>query len=318
LAAGCSSDGSGAGDDAGSGSSPPDAAVLSSYVAALAERDVDAAMALRCREGRLEGDAKDLFGANLERLTDALGAPEVVRVSESDPPTGLAPWIEGAADDPEQRWRDELDGVELRYWLSFDGVEFDDPQIAVVLDEDGERRICGHATHAAERLFAALDDGIRDVGLSPVGALSELMPAAVGDAYQQVQDTPYPADVVPGALEGHTRAWQEIGAFGGVRVEAIRFSSPDVALAWAGHRARTVAGDAVQHFEVPGLPGAVGVRGSAWSSLLIQPTGEPPFLDRVFFVAGDVGVEVNVTQSDADCGTREAAGISTQVADLAR
>jgi hypothetical protein len=29
-------------------------------------------------------------------------------------------------------------------------------------------------------------------------------------------------------------------------------------------------------------------------------------------------VEVNVTQSDADAGTREAAGISTQVADLAR
>lgn len=316
LVAGCASEGSRAVDRAGSSSSPPDAAVLRSYVEALADGDIDAAMAVRCREGRQKGLSKDQFAEDLLRLTDALGAPELVRVSENDPPTGLAPWIEGADEDPEQRWREELDGVELRYWLSFDGVEYDDPLLAVVLDDGGERRICGHATQASERLFAVLDDGIRDVGLPPAGALSELMPAGVGDAYRQVDDSPYPADVVPGALEGHSRGWHEAGAFGGARVEAFRFSSPDVALAWAGSRARTFAGDAVQQFEVPGLPGAVGVRVSAFSWLLIQPTGEPPFIDRVVFVAGDVGVEIAVSHSDPDAGTRVAEDLAHQVADL--
>jgi hypothetical protein len=39
-------------------SSPPDAAVLRSYVEALAEGDVDSAMELRCRNARQEGDAQ--------------------------------------------------------------------------------------------------------------------------------------------------------------------------------------------------------------------------------------------------------------------
>jgi hypothetical protein len=317
LVAACGQDKSSGVGDVEAGSSPPDAAVIRSYVEALAEGDVDAAMELRCRDGRHEGDTNDQFGAELERLTDALGAPELVRVSASDPPTGVGAWVEGGDDDPEQRWREELDAVELKYWLSFGGVEFDDPQFAVVLDEGGERRICGHATHAADHIFEVIDDAISDAGLPSVGELSDLMPASIGDNYQQVQDSAYTPDL-PGAVDGFTRAWQEAGKHAGARVSAYRFTSPDVALAWAGHRARTVAGDAVQQFDVPGLRGAVGVRVSASAWLLIQPTGEPPFLDEVIFVAGSVGVEIGVTQSGIDADTGVAVDVGHQVVDLAR
>jgi hypothetical protein len=305
-----------AGDDA-LGSSPPDAAVLRSYVEALADGNIDLAMELRCRNARQEGESRDEFGAELERLTDALGAPELVRVAENDPPTGVAAWVDGAAEDPEQRCREELDAVELSYWLSFDGVEFDDPQLVVILDEDGERRICGHATHASEHLFEVIDDGISDTELPPVRALSDLMPASVGDNYEQVEDRVSLHEGLPGAVEAYTRAWQHVGEHEGVRVSAFRFSSPAVALAWAGHRARGFAGDAVQQFEVPGLRGAVGVRVSASAWLLRQPTGEPPFLDGVIFVVGNVGAEIAVTQSSADADTSLAVAISHQVADLA-
>jgi hypothetical protein len=176
-------------------------------------------------------------------------------VSENDPPTGLGTWVEGA-DDPEQRWRDELDAVELE--------------------------------------------------------------SSIGDKYRQVQDGAYTPDDVPGAHEAYSRAWQETGEHAGARVSAVRFRSPDIALAWAKHRARALAGDAVQQFDVPGLRGAVGVRVSAASWLLIQPTGEPPFLDEVILVAGNVGVEIGVTQSRTDANRGVAVDIGHQVADLAR
>jgi hypothetical protein len=296
-------------------SSPPDAAVLRSYVEALAEGDVDSAMELRCRNARQEGDAQVQFGAELERLTDALGAPKLVRVSESDPPTGVGAWVEGGDDDPEQRWREELDAVELRYWLSFGGVEFDDPQYAVVLDEGGERRICGHATHAADRLFDVIDDDISDTGLPSVRQLSDLMPATVGDNYQQVEDRAHTPEDLPGAVEAYTRAWQEAGEHAGARVSAFRFTSPDVALAWAGHRARTEAGDSVRR------SGAQGCSRCAGQCIILaaHTTNRRSTLPRpVIFLAGNVGVEIAVTQSGTDADTGMAVDISHQVADLAR
>jgi hypothetical protein len=306
-----------AGDDE-LGSSPPDAAVIRSYVEALADGDVDSAIDLRCRAGRPHGAAaRTQFAAELRRLTDGLGTPELVRVAESDPPTRVGAWGEGGADDPEQRWRADLHAIELRYWLSFGGAQFDDPQVAVVLDEGGERRICGHATHRTDHLFKVIDDGINDLGLGPVRELSDLMPASVGDGYRQVEDRASTPVDLPGALDAYTRAWQKAGELAGARVSAFRFSSPDVALAWAGHEARGFAGDAVRQFRVPGLRGAVGVRVSASGWLLIQPTGQPPFVDQVIFVTGNVGVEIGVSQyTDAD--TDLAVDVSHQVADLAR
>jgi hypothetical protein len=235
-------------------------------------------------------------------------------VSVNDPPHGLPPWIDGNSD---PSWREHLNAVELQYWVSFGGVEFDTPQVTVVLDQDGERRICGHATDATPHLIALLNEGIRDVGLRPFGALSELMPAGVGDGYQQTQDFPYPPEVVPGALEGYARVWQEVGALGGVRVDAYRFGSPEAAQAWALNEARLRAYDAVQQFDVPGLPGALGMRLSAVNYLLIQPAGEPPFSDWVYLVSGDVGVQVAVNQSQPDASTSVAADVARQVAGLA-
>jgi hypothetical protein len=70
------------------------------------------------------------------------------------------------------------------------------------------------------------------------------------------------------------------------------------------------------------MGGRAGRGGGAGGRLLIgrliQPANEPPFMDKVIFVTGDVGVEINVTQSNADARTGEAVDISTQVADLAR
>jgi hypothetical protein len=301
----------------GSGSAPPDAAVLRSYVEALAEGDVERAIELRCTEGRPEGSSRAQFEKELETLVDALGPPELARVDENDPPTGVAAWVEGAADDPEERWRARLDGVELQYWLSFGGVELDDPLLAVVVDQGRERRICGHATFAADHIFEVVDDDIRDAGLPAARELADLMPASIGDGYRQVQDDSSTPEHLPGAVEGHSRAWQEVGEHAGARVSAVRFTSPEVALAWAGHRAREVAGDAVQMFDVPRLDGEVGVRVSASSWLLVQPAGEPPFVDQVTFVTGAVGVSVDVTES-GDVDPARAVEISHQVADLAR
>lgn len=321
AAVACSHDESRPAADAGSGSgaSPPDAAVIRSYVEALAEGDIDRAMELRCRGARQDGESKEQFGLEVQRLKDALGRPELVRVAESEPPTGVGAWVEDT-DDPEEPWRERLDAVELRYWLGFDGVEYDEPHLAVVVDEDGERRICGHATHVADELFEEIDDDIRDSGLPPVRELADLMPASAGEGYEQTEDatsTPTP-DHLPGAIEAHTRAWQQVGVRGGARVSAYRFTSPEVALAWAGHRARTEAGDAVEQFDVPELPGSVGVRISASAWLLIQPTGEPPFLDQVIFVIGDVGVQVAVTHHRRGIDTTTAADLTRQVVDLTR
>jgi hypothetical protein len=59
------------------------------------------------------------------------------------------------------------------------------------------------------------------------------------------------------------------------------------------------------------------MRLSAVDYLLIQPTGEPPFSDWVYLVAGDVGVQVAVNQSQPDASTSVAADVARQVAGLA-
>lgn len=47
-------------------------------------------------------------------------------------------------------------------------------------------------------------------------------------------------------------------------------------------------------------------------------SGEPPFPNKVIFVAGEVGLDISVTQSDPDAGTGVAVHIGHQVADLSR
>jgi len=93
-------------------------------------------------------------------------------------------------------------------------------------------------------------------------------------------------------------------------------SSPDAAVV-RSYVEELANFDAEQQFDVPGLSGAVGVRLSVVDYLLIQPAGEPPFSDRIYFVAGDVGVRVAVNQDEPDAGTRAAADIALQVAGLA-
>lgn len=295
---------------------PPDAAVVEAYVAALAAAEIDAAIALRCARARPEGAGRRAFRSDLERLTDSLGAPAVEQVVENHPPTGLAPFGQAANDPQRTGWRQDLDAVELSYWLSFGGVAIEDPLITVVIEEHGQRRLCGGATHVAKDVYELLGDGVADLGPATPDELSALMPSGLGEGYEQFQDEAYVPEHLPGAVAGWTRAWQA-PVYGGGRVTATRFDSADAALRGATQLAQDHATGAIGVFDVPGLNGAQGVRVSGLAGLLIHPTGQPPYVDHAFLVFGDVVVDVGVTVLETGSDHRKVIRLANEVAHLA-
>jgi hypothetical protein len=296
---------------------PPDAEVLRAYVTALAQGDVDAAIDLRCENDRPAGAKRDDFRNDVGVLADVSGTPAVDRVVENHPPTGLLPSV-GPGHDPEDaRWPAELHPTELSYWLRVGDDVAERPLITVVVDENGERRLCGAATHLTKELYQRSWTDDLDLGPPGPGDLSALMPAGMGEGYRQIEDAAFAPDDMPGSPEAWTRAWQPPG-YGGGRVTATRLESTEAALDGLRRRVLFFAAGAASEFDVPGVTGAVGLRVNSLSWLFVHPTGRPPYLDIVFLVFGSVLVEVSVTVLEPGADHGHVTTVATDVVGRAR
>ena len=258
------------------------AAAVTAYVDAISAGDVDAAMALRCRSARPATDLMNQFADELRRLEQAIGPIEGV---ETRPDTSrLEP-----ADAVHNR-------VDVGYRIVVDG-NVTDEMIAFTVVEDGQRRLCGHATAVSQTWAETLPSQ-----LTPQPATSaelvDLMPDTGPTGSVQVQDQEVPLDAVveprPGLVASWTRAWQS-GSWGGARVDAYRFDTAQHAIDAAHSLLAHKSADGVATFHVPGVPGAVGLRIMASSWLLVQPPNLGAMFDSVTIVYGTTVIETKVT-----------------------
>ena len=207
--------------DGGEGSDPArqessDGDVIVAYAEAMSDGDIDAAMDLRCEAGRIAADDREAFEGDLRRFTEAAGRVGVGRIEVTDEDPDVEPSLEGR------------DAVELTYWPTFDGDEVDEPLVAIVVDEAGERRICAVTTTELASMQATLGDGLADLGPARPDTLAALMPSSPGPDHRLNTDgrmdpatLPEPLD---DAVDGWSRIWQH-ETYGGVTVSAMRFPS---------------------------------------------------------------------------------------------
>jgi hypothetical protein len=266
------------------------AAVVSEYVDAIGAGDVDAAMALRCRAARPAANLMNPFADQLRRLEQEIGPIEGVetRPVSSSPLEPL-----DALPDP----------VHVGYRIVVDG-NLADEMITVTVVEDGQRRLCGHATAVSQTWAETVPSQ-----LTPQPATSadlvDLMPDTGPAGMAQLEDQEVPVDKVfaprPGLLASWTRSWQR-GSDGEAqaRVDAYRFDTEDHAFDAAHSLLGPKSADGVATFSVPGLPGAVGLRVMGWSWLLVQPPNLGPMFDSVTVIYGTAVVEIKVTDDTED------------------
>ena len=259
--------------------------MIVAYVEAMSDGDIDAAMDLRCEVGRIVAGDREAFEGDLRRFTEAAGRVGVGRIEVTDEDPDVEPSLEGR------------DAVELTYWPTFDGDEVDEPLVAVVVDEAGERRICAVTTTELARMQATLGDGLADLGPARPDTLAALMPSSPGPDHRLNTDggmdpatLPEPLD---GAVDGWSRIWQH-ETYGGVTVSAMRFPSGEDAMTAAQRWMARVDQPAVETFDIPDLPGARGVRFLAFEWLWIQPPTMGPYADEVSLVFGDTYVTVAI------------------------
>jgi hypothetical protein len=311
VAAGCGDDGSpepAAEPRADARAGRADIQLVEAYVDAMGEGDVDAAMAMRCEDGRIERDERELFESDLGRFVDTHGRLGVARAGITDTDPVMA---DESLENP----------VEVTYWMTLDGEEAAEPLVGVVVDEGGERRLCSFTTSELAHMQAVLGDDLEDLGQPRAGTLSELMPTSPGPGHRQAFDEAIDPDTLTGSLDGAVdgwaRAWQKL-PYGGVTVSAMRFPSAEAALeAGRGWMAR-VDQAAVEIFEVPDLAGASGVRFLGYEWLWVQPPTEGPFIDEVSMVLGDVYVTVAVANLPTGSGHDMAVAQADEVARLSR
>ena len=262
-------------------------AVVREYVDAMRTGDVDAAMTLRCRAARPAAHLIDQFADELRRLEQAIGPIEGVKTR---PVTSR---VEPLDDLP--------DRVHVGYRIVVDG-NVTDEMITVTVVEDGQRRLCGHATAVSQTWAETLPSQ-----LAPQPATSaelvDLMPDSPPAGLVQVQDEEVPVDEVveprPGLVACWTRGWQRESG-GGARVDAYRFDTAQHAIDAAHSLLEPKSADGVATFHVPGVPGAIGLRVMSSSWLLVQPPNLGPTFDSVTTVYGTTVVEAKVTNDTED------------------
>ena len=278
------------------------------YVEAMSDDGIDAAMDLRCDVSRIVADDREAFEGDLRRFTEAVGRVGVGRIEVTDEDPDVEPLLEGR------------DAIELTYWLTFDGDEVDQPLVAIVVDEDGERRICAVTTTEVARMQATLGDGLADLGPARLDTLAALMPSSPGPDYRLNTDGRMDLATLPDALDdavdGWNRIWQH-ETYGGVTVSASRFPSGEDAMSAARRWIARVDQSAVETFDVPDLPGAQGVRVLALEWLWIQPPTTGPYVDEVSLVFGDTYVTVAIGGVPTGAGHDSAITHAQAVARLA-
>jgi hypothetical protein len=321
LATGCHQDGGG--PDARGSRSPvaeddvagdtgdsddPDAAVVRAYVEAMGDRDVDGALQFRCQAGRPSPAERELFDGDLDRLLDATGELGVGRIEVSDRAPRVGESLQGRH------------AVELNYWMTVDGDEVAEPLVGIVVDEDGERRLCTFTTGMFPSLYDELGDDLADLGALADGDLAALLPTSLGPGYRSLRDEAMDASTLTGALaagsEGWIRMWKE-EPYGGVTMSAIRFPSEHQALAAARTWMARVDDSATEIFAVPDVPGASGVRFLGFEWLWMQPPATGPYVDEVSMVFGDVYVNLAIGGVATGEGHEDAIARAQEVARLA-
>ena len=291
VGVGCGGGGEGSSSTTSSTSIPgerqesSDGEVIRAYTAAMSDGDIDAAMDLRCEVSRVAADDREAFEGDLRRFTEAVGRVAVGRIEVTDEDPDVEPSLEGH------------NAVELTYRLRFDGDEVDEPFVAIVVDENGERRICAVTTTELARMQATLGDGLADLGPARPDTLAALMPSSAGPDYRLTMDGPMDLatlrDALDDAVDGWSRYWQH-ETNGGVAVSATRFPSGEDAMRAARRWMARVDQAAVETFDVPDLPGAQGVRFLAYEWLWIQPATMGPYVDEVSLVFGDTFLTVAI------------------------
>jgi hypothetical protein len=287
LVGGCSSD-SPATPEAGRGRSvdyDEAAAVVREYVDAIGAGDVDAAMALRCRAARPAANLMSEFADQLRRFEEEIGPIEGVetRSVRSSP---LGPL-------------DDLpDPVHVGYRVVVDG-NLADEMITVTVVEDGQRRLCGHATAVSQTWAETLPSQLTPQPATSADLVA-LMPDPGPPGMAQLEDQEVPVDKVfeprPGLVASWTRSWQRGSERGAqARVDAYRFDTEDHAIEAAHSLLGPKSADGVATFSVPGVPGAVGLRVMGWAWLLVQPPNLGRMFDSVTVVYGTTVVEIKVT-----------------------
>jgi hypothetical protein len=299
--------GAGCGGGADQPNAAPDGEVIEAYVRAMSDGDIDAAMALRCEDGRIAPGDREAFTGDLRRLIRDNGPLGVHTIEVTDERPDVAASLDGR------------NAVELTYHMTLDGHEEDRPLVAIVVDEDGERRICSVTTPELAEMQARLGEELADLGSASAGTLAASLPAP-GPDDRLVRDGPMEPTTFTGALgaavDGWSRAWQ-VDADSGVTVSALRFPSAqeamDAARRWTARQDQA----AVEVFAVPGVSGAEGVRILAYEWLWLQPPTVGPYVDEVSLVLGDTYVSVAVGGVATGSGHETATALAQDVARLA-
>jgi hypothetical protein len=205
--------------------------------------------------------------------------------------------------------------------MTLDGEEVDEPLVSVVVDEDGERRICTFTTAEFPRMHETLGDGLADLGQAGPATLGEMMPGQPGTDYRLHTDARVDPATLPDELDTATDGWARIwqrGSYGGVTVSAMRFRSAHDAMSAARQWTARVDDVAVETFDVPGLPGAQGVRFLAYEWLWLQPPTIGPYVDEVSLVFGHTLVTVAIGGVPTGSAFETAIAQAQEVARLTR
>jgi hypothetical protein len=276
------------------------AALLREYVEAISVGDVDAAIALRCRAARPAAELMEEFAGELQRLEQMIGLIDGVEtrpVSSALAPLEVLP-----------------DPVHVGYRIVVDG-DVTDEMVTVTVVEDGERRLCGHATAVSQTWAEPLSSQFAPQPATSAD-LVDLMPDAGPPGLVLYEDRYVPVDRVseprPGLVAYWARTWRR-GSGGGARasVEAYRFDTEEHAVEAAHSLLGQTWADGVAMFSVPGVPGAVGFRVMGWSWLYVQPPNLGEMFDSVTVVYGTTVVEIKL--SDERDGHEAVSGLARSV-----
>jgi outer membrane murein-binding lipoprotein Lpp len=260
------------------------AALVREYVDAISAGDVDAAIALRCRAARPAAELMEEFAGELRRLEQMIGLIDGVETRPVRSP--LVP-LE-ALPDP----------VHVGYRIVVDG-DVTDEMVTVTVVEDGERRLCGHATAVSQTWAQPLASQFVPQPATSAD-LVDLMPDAGPPGLALHEDREVPVDQVserrPGLVAYWIRTWRR-GSGSGARasVQAFRFDTEEHAIDAAHSLLGQARADGVAMFSVPGVPGGVGFRVIGWSWLYVQPPNLGPMFDSVTVVYGTTVVVIKVS-----------------------
>lgn len=256
----------------------------------MAERDLEAASALRCSDDQIRPERRALSEDQLDRMLSENGELGLSRAEIEDDPAAFG------------ELASLVDPTVVNVWLTFDGSEASDPVLLFVGDEDGERRICGYAQPRVPLYTDMTSDALVDLG-PMVRSLAELIDVPVPTGLREVDPemaAPVdPPDPTPGFVETVRRAFQT-GDYGGVTLTATRLESPEATRRLAEQRVHEVLGDAVGVDLLLDPHGAFTIQVAAFSWTWVQPGTAWPLFTRTDLLYGDVVVEVQQSALHAD------------------